>query len=98
MTSVEARTAGKSSLSRGVALELTRFAEREIATKRLGPLAGRSVDIKYIAHYLAFPRVSRERRAVRAFADKSRTNSHVPTVGLALAIVDIAEPKSASEV
>jgi hypothetical protein len=80
MTSVEARTAGKSPLSLGVALELTRFAEREIATKRLGPLAGRSVDIK---RYLAFPRVSRERRAARAFADRSQTNSHVPTVGLA---------------
>jgi len=52
----------------GVTLESTRLAEREIATGRLiAPLAGRSVDIRYVGHHLVFPRSSRERRAVRAF-------------------------------
>jgi DNA-binding transcriptional LysR family regulator len=54
----------------GVTLESMRLAEREIATKRLvPPLAGRAVDIRYVGHHLAFPRASRQRRAVRAFAD-----------------------------
>jgi len=54
----------------GVTLESTRLAEREIATGRLiAPLAGRSVDIRYVGHHLVFPRASRERRAVRAFTD-----------------------------
>ena len=54
----------------GVALESTRLAEREIGSGLLvAPLAGRSTDIRYKAHYLTFPRVSRQRRAVRAFAD-----------------------------
>jgi DNA-binding transcriptional LysR family regulator len=54
----------------GVTLESTRLAEREIATGRLiAPLAGRSVDIRYVGHHLVFPRSSRERRAVRAFTD-----------------------------
>ena len=54
----------------GVTLESTRLAEREIAAKRLvAPLAGRSVDVRYVGHHLAFPRASRQRRAVRAFAD-----------------------------
>jgi DNA-binding transcriptional LysR family regulator len=53
----------------GVALESTRLAEREIATGKLvAPLEGRSVDVRYVGHYLAFPRASRQRRAVRAFA------------------------------
>jgi DNA-binding transcriptional LysR family regulator len=54
----------------GVALESTRLAEREIDDRRLvAPLGGRSVDVRYVAHYLTFPRVSRQRKAVRAFAD-----------------------------
>ena len=54
----------------GVTLESTRLAEREIATgKLIAPLAGRSVDVRYVGHYLVFPRASRQRRAVRAFAD-----------------------------
>lgn len=54
----------------GVTLESTRLAEREIETGRLvAPLAGRSIDIRYIGHHLVFPRASRQRRAVAAFAD-----------------------------
>jgi LysR family transcriptional regulator, glycine cleavage system transcriptional activator len=54
----------------GVTLESTRLAEREIANGSLvAPLAGRSADIRYVGHYLVFPRTSRQRRAVRAFTD-----------------------------
>jgi DNA-binding transcriptional LysR family regulator len=53
----------------GVTLESTLLAGREIATGKLvAPLEGRSVDVRYVGHYLAFPRASRQRRAVRAFA------------------------------
>ena len=51
-------------------LESTRLAEREIASRRLvAPLAGRSVDVRYVGHYLVFPRASRQRRALRTFVD-----------------------------
>ena len=54
----------------GVTLESTRLAEREIAPGKLvAPLEGRSVDVCYVGHYLVFPRASRQRRAVRAFAE-----------------------------
>jgi len=54
----------------GMALESTRLAERELASGRLvAPLAGRSADVRYVGHHLIFPRSSRQRRAVRAFAD-----------------------------
>ena len=54
----------------GVTLESTRLAEREIATGKLvAPLDGRSVDVRYVGHYLVFPRASRQRRAVRAFVE-----------------------------
>jgi LysR family glycine cleavage system transcriptional activator len=54
----------------GVTLESTLLAGREIATGKLvAPLEGRSVDVCYVGHYLTFPRASRQRRAVRAFAE-----------------------------
>ena len=54
----------------GVTLESTRLAEREIATGKLvAPLEDRSVDVCYVGHYLAFPRASRQRPAVRAFVE-----------------------------
>ena len=54
----------------GVTLESTLLAEREIETGRLiAPLAGRSVDIRYVGHHLVFPRSSKQRHPVRAFAD-----------------------------
>ncbi|SEM16584.1 DNA-binding transcriptional regulator, LysR family [Bosea lupini] len=53
----------------GVALESTRLAERELADGRLvAPLAGRAQDVRYIGHYLVFPRVAKSRLAVRTFA------------------------------
>src|SRR6516162_6159480 len=54
----------------GVTLESTLLAEREIETGRLiAPLAGRSIDIRYVGHHLVFPRASRQRHPVRAFAE-----------------------------
>ena len=53
-----------------MALESTLLAERELASGRLvAPLAGRATDIRYIGHRLVYPRASRQRFAVRAFAD-----------------------------
>ncbi|WP_407048904.1 LysR substrate-binding domain-containing protein [Methyloraptor flagellatus] len=54
----------------GVAMESTLLAERELADGRLvAPLRGRSEDVRYIGHYLAFPKGNRQRRVVRAFTD-----------------------------
>lgn len=54
----------------GVALESTRLAESEIASGRLVPvLAGQSVDIRYVGHYLVFPRVAVRRQTLNAFTD-----------------------------
>ncbi|WP_338305158.1 LysR substrate-binding domain-containing protein, partial [Bradyrhizobium ottawaense] len=54
----------------GVALESTLLAERELACGRLvAPLAGRANDIRYVGHRLIYPRASRQRSSVRAFAD-----------------------------
>jgi LysR family transcriptional regulator, glycine cleavage system transcriptional activator len=54
----------------GVTLESTRLAGREIATGKLvAALEGRSVDVRYVGHFLAFPRASRQRRAVTAFVE-----------------------------
>ena len=52
----------------GIALESTRLAELEIADGRLvAPLAGRAQDVRYVGHYLVFPRVAKARRSVRMF-------------------------------
>ncbi|TCR70427.1 LysR substrate-binding domain-containing protein [Bosea sp. BK604] len=52
----------------GVALESTRLAEREIAAGQLvAPLAGRAQDVRYVGHYLVFPRVAKARSSVRMF-------------------------------
>ena len=54
----------------GIALESLRLAESEIASGRLVPvLAGQSVDIRYVGHYLVFPRVAVRRQTLRAFID-----------------------------
>ena len=54
----------------GVALESTRLAESEIASGRLVPvLAGQSMDVRYVGHYLVFPRVAVRRQTLRAFID-----------------------------
>ena len=52
----------------GVALESTRLAEGEIASGRLvAPLAGRSVDIRYVGHRIVLPRASAQGGLVGAF-------------------------------
>lgn len=52
----------------GVALESTRLAERELKSRRLvQPLRGRAVDVRYVGHYLVFPRARRQRQALRLF-------------------------------
>jgi LysR family transcriptional regulator, glycine cleavage system transcriptional activator len=54
----------------GVALESTRLAERELASGQLvAPLAGIARDVRYVGHYLVFPRAAKARRAVRMFAN-----------------------------
>lgn len=54
----------------GVALESTRLAEREIKSRKLvAPLVGRSTDVRYVGHYLVFPRTAaRPRHTLRIFA------------------------------
>jgi LysR family glycine cleavage system transcriptional activator len=52
----------------GVALESLRLAEREITAGRLvRPLAGRAEDVRYVGHYLVFPRSARQRHTLRLF-------------------------------
>ena len=52
----------------GVTLELTRLAEREIASGRLvRPLAGHAEDVRYVGHHLVFPRSTRQRHSLRLF-------------------------------
>lgn len=52
----------------GVALESTRLAERELKSRRLvQPLRERAVDVRYVGHYLVFPRARRQRQALRLF-------------------------------
>ena len=54
----------------GVALESTRLAESEIASGRLVPvLAGKSIDVRYVGHYLVFPSVAVRRQTLRAFTE-----------------------------
>ena len=53
----------------GVALESTRLAEREIRSRKLvSPLAERATDVRYVGHYLVFPRTARPRHTLRIFA------------------------------
>lgn len=54
----------------GVALESTRLAEREIRSRKLvAPLARRANDVRYVGHFLVYPRTARQRHTVRVFAD-----------------------------
>lgn len=53
----------------GVTLESSRLAERELASGRLvAPLRGLAHDIRYVGHFLVFPRTVQQRRPLRAFA------------------------------
>lgn len=54
----------------GVALESTRLAERELMDGRLvAPLSGLAQDVRYVGHFLVFPRIAMPRRSVGSFAD-----------------------------
>jgi DNA-binding transcriptional LysR family regulator len=53
----------------GVALESTLLAEREIARGELvRPLADKAKDVRYVGHYLVYPRAARQRQTLRQFA------------------------------
>jgi DNA-binding transcriptional LysR family regulator len=52
----------------GIALESTRLAEAELAGGRLvQALDGQAKDIRYVGHYLAFPRLASRRAPLQAF-------------------------------
>jgi len=52
----------------GIALESTRLAEREIADGRLLPiLSGKSSDVRYVGHFLVFPRIAIRRQTLQIF-------------------------------
>lgn len=52
----------------GVVLESTLLAERELKEGRLvQPLAGRAEDVRYVGHYLVYPRATRQRQTLRLF-------------------------------
>jgi LysR family transcriptional regulator, glycine cleavage system transcriptional activator len=52
----------------GIALESTRLAEREISDGRLLPiLSGKSADVRYVGHFLVFPRIAVRRHTLQIF-------------------------------
>ncbi len=52
----------------GVALESLRLAERELSAGRLvQPLAGLANDVRYVGHWLVFPRAKEELPELRQF-------------------------------
>jgi LysR family transcriptional regulator, glycine cleavage system transcriptional activator len=52
----------------GIALESTRLAEREIASGQLVQiLARQAVDVRYIGHFLVFPRLAVRRQTLQVF-------------------------------
>jgi len=54
----------------GVALESTRLLEAELSSGRLvAPLAGHSVPVRYVGHYLVHPRYTQPRKTLRQFSD-----------------------------
>lgn len=54
----------------GIALESTRLAEKEIADGSLIPiLRDRAKDVRYVGHFLVFPRLSLRRQTLQRFRD-----------------------------
>ncbi len=52
----------------GIALESTRLAEREIKAGILvAPLSRHAVDVRYVGHYLVFPRIALRRQPLQIF-------------------------------
>jgi LysR family glycine cleavage system transcriptional activator len=65
----------------GVALESTRLAEREISQGKLvAPLAGKSLDIRYVGHTIAMPATHVRRGLLRAFANWILGELDLPTM------------------
>lgn len=63
----------------GVALESTRLAQREILSGKLvAPFSGRTRDLRYVGHYLCYPKSGSQRRMVGAFAEWLRAELGVP--------------------
>jgi LysR family transcriptional regulator, glycine cleavage system transcriptional activator len=53
----------------GIALESTRLAERELQRGHLvAPLDGIAREVRYVGHFLVYPRAMRQRQPVRTFA------------------------------
>lgn len=54
----------------GIALESTRLAEKEISSGALLPiLAGKAKDVRYVGHFLVFPRLAERRATLRVFTE-----------------------------
>jgi LysR family transcriptional regulator, glycine cleavage system transcriptional activator len=54
----------------GIALESTRLAEKEISDGSLVPvLAGKAKDVRYVGHFLVFPRIALRRQPLQMFKD-----------------------------
>jgi hypothetical protein len=54
----------------GVALESTWLAEREMKSRKLvAPLAGRAKDVRYVGHFLVYPRAAHRRQTLRVFPE-----------------------------
>jgi LysR family transcriptional regulator, glycine cleavage system transcriptional activator len=65
----------------GVALESTRLAEREMAEGLLvAPLADRAVDVRYVGHFLVFPREAQRRKTLQIFIQWIASELAVPLV------------------
>lgn len=63
----------------GVALESTRLAERELlAGKLVRPLAGRTLDVDYVGHYLVYPLGGERQRALQRFVAWLGHELHLP--------------------
>jgi LysR family glycine cleavage system transcriptional activator len=54
----------------GIALESTRLAEKEIANGSLITiLSGKTTDVRYVGHFLVFPRLALRRQTLKIFMD-----------------------------
>jgi LysR family glycine cleavage system transcriptional activator len=65
----------------GIALESTRLAEREIANGSLvAILAGKAKDVRYVGHFLVFPRLALRRQTLRVFMEWIKKELNIDTI------------------
>lgn len=65
----------------GIALESTRLAEREIANGSLvAILAGKAKDVRYVGHFLVFPRLALRRQTLRVFTEWIKKELNIDTI------------------